>query len=249
MRLSLVTTVAVLSLLSAPLQAQPPPQPSAAIVQNDNWVGNVRAGLTYNSGNTDNNLLDLGTRVGREKKSEIWTFEGGYRFGESDNETNVDASKVVADYKHLLSERFYVGAGAKWARDQISDIKYRATFGPRIGYFLLKDSEFRLSVEGGPSYVFEEAGGVDDHYLSPELGERFEWNISKTAKLFQEGRMNFDVSDGNNWVLGASAGLETTVTETLSLIFSVNYDYDNLPALDRSKGDLTLITSLAFNIS
>lgn len=245
---SILGIIATLALTSVNLMAQAPasaaaPDPAAA--PTDEWVAALRFGFNYNSGNTDTSLLDFGATANREVGDDIYTFTAAHRIGEADSVTNVDASEAKADYKHLFTERLYAGLGLGWMRDEIADVQYRVTIEPKIGYFIFKDpTGFSLNLETGPGYIFEEVGDISDDYLAPFIGERLDYVISDTAKIFQHARITFSADSSDNYLVKAGAGIETTVTESLSLITGVELDYDNEPALGRKKDDVRVVTSL-----
>src|SRR5690606_35263206 len=102
-----------------------------------------------------------------------------------ESETTQNDVNAKAEYKRLLSERFFAGLGTTFLYDDIADVDYRVNLNPSLGYFLIREENIRFNIEGGPTYVFEKVGGVKDDYLAPRVAERFEWSFSETGKLFQ----------------------------------------------------------------
>lgn len=213
----------------------------------DSWTKSLAAGLNYSSGNSDTAVVSILSQAGRETKEDILDFTASYGYGEDrskEEKKNKDEARAGASYKYLLGERLYAGAGANFLRDDIADVAYRVTVAPTIGYFLLKDADFKLSAEVGPGYTFEEVAKVDNDYFSPKLGERFEWTISCTSKLFQGVDVLLDTTDMDNTLVNAEVGVEAALSSSLSLVVLVRDTYDNLPALDREKNDVTVISAL-----
>ena len=150
----------------------------------------------------------------------------------------------MAKYDHLLTDRTFVGVGAGFTYDEIADLDYRVNVGPSIGYYFLKDNSFKFRADVGPSYVFERQGGVGNDYLAPRIGERFEWAITCTSKLFQSSEFILSVDDSDKYLINSEIGLESALSTELSLVFAVRDNYDNQPSADRDGNDLQLITAL-----
>lgn len=218
------------------------------------WHGLAGVGYNFTDGNSETSLLNIQLKAEREKDSNIWRFEGNHRFGDqtittagvSTDTTNIDASSILAEYKRLLSERLYAGVGTEYRRDQIADVKYRVSINPAVGYFFFKDDDLRFNVEAGPSYIFEEVSGVSDDYFAPRVGQRLEYQISPTAKIFEEAFVTWDIDDSENYIVNGSAGLEASIYESLSLIVAVVDTYDNVPGAGLLRNDIALLTTLAY---
>jgi len=208
------------------------------------WERLLSFGYDKTSGNSDTSMLAIEGMIEREKKDNIWRFVAKEHYGETDDEKNIDYSKAVAEYKRLLSERLYAGMGVSASRDDIADVDYRVSPNPVVGYFLLKNERTRWNLELGPSYIFEEVGGIKDDYRAPRLGERFELQITDNAKLFQSVELTLSAEDSGNYLVEAEAGIEAAITTLLSLIASVKDTYDNQPALDKERNDMAILTSL-----
>ena len=231
-------------LIISPALAEDTP---ASDIPSEEWERSIAFGFNMTDGNTDTTLLNLRAKAEREKDSNILRFDAGTSYGETDDSTNVDSSDALAEYKRLLTDRAYIGLGSDYVRDEISDIRYRVGIHPVVGYFLLKDDTYRFNVEAGPSYIFEEVSDIEDDYLAPRIAERFEYQISETAKLFEEVEIILSIDDSDNYLVNAEAGVEAAVSATLSLIASVQTQYDNQPGAGLEKNDLTFLTSLALN--
>ncbi len=211
------------------------------------WTGNISVGFNYTSGNTDVNLFNIGALAQREVDRNIWKFSAAHSIGENNNQTNIDQTVGLAEYKRLLSDRIYLGLSTDFRRDDIADVAYRVIVNPSVGYFFIKSDDMKFNVEAGPSYVFEEVGGLTNDYLAPRLGERFEWQISDTAKFFEQVFILVDSEDGDNYLVNAEAGLETKIVGSWNLVLSARDVYDNVPAAGLKQNDLTFLTSLAYS--
>lgn len=218
------------------------------------WTKSVSAGLSLTDGNSNASNFNLNGKMGRDYQNEVWRFEADYNFGDTKEtpdsprtETRNDY-RFLGDYRRIFDDVYFGGIGADLRHDEIADLDYRFTISPSVGMYLIKEDDLKLSVEGGPSYVFEELGGESDSYLAPRIANRLDWKISDTAKLFQTAEYLFDISDSSAYLLNAEIGIETTVTELVSLVVSIKDAYNNNPAEGKEKNDLAIISGLKLNL-
>lgn len=219
------------------------------------WDRSVALGFNYTEGNSNTLLLNLNAKAARDYESNIWSFELDGNYGENDDNADEEGDTIThedlrakASYKRLLSDRFYVGFGPEFFYDEIAKVDYRVKLNPFVGFFLVREDRFRFSVETGPSYVFEKLDGVKDDYLAPRVGQRLEWDISETAKLYEEAEYLLNIDDSDNYLVHAEAGIEAVLTSMLSLVLKVVDDYDNVPAADKERNDLAVISALQLTI-
>lgn len=217
----------------------------------DAWNFGLATGLNFTSGNSKTTVLTLLGNASRETKEDIIQLSADYAYGEDRvrkeqglDKKNKDDGRAAASYKYLLTDRFFVGAGANFLYDDIANIDYRVTGVPVVGYFLLKDDDFKLSVETGPGYTFERVGDTERDYFSPKVGERFDWTISCTSKVYETVTALFDTSDSDNRIITAEAGAEAALWSNISLVFLIRDTNNNLPAPGKLKNDVATITAL-----
>jgi len=229
--------------------------PCAPKKELDAWQKSVAFGLNYTSGNTDTTALSLLSALNRETKDDIIDFTLNYGYGEDRareddglDKTNKNDLRATGNYRYLITERFFAGAGVNFLYDEIADVDYRTTLIPSLGYFLAKNDDYKFSVDAGPAYIFEKVGGEENNYLAPKVGERFDWIISCTSKLYQSAEYFFDVDDSDNYLVNAELGIEAAISADMSLVLLVRDTYDNVPAADREKNDIATITAIKVSL-
>ena len=238
--------------------APPPPEVCAKCLEPYDptlWEKSVTFGFNLSRGNSDTVLLNLNGKAQREIDNNIYRFELDGNYGEDKDKERAGGDKKtqenlkgLAEYKRLLNERLFVGFGGVYLYDDISLIDYRVTLNPVVGYFLLKDDELKLSVEAGPSYIFEEVDNVEDDYLAPRIAERFEYVLSQTSKVYQSSELLIDADDSDNYIINSEAGIKASISANLSLVVTAKDSYDNQPALDREKNDLSVISGIQVSL-
>lgn len=215
------------------------------------WEKSAQFGFNMTKGNSETTLMTVGANANYDDGNNIWKLSGMYGYGEDKNlddpeygDTLRNDLRTSIKYDNLISDRSYLGMGSNFLYDDLAEVDYRVTLDPNIGYFILRDNSFKFKVEGGPSYVFERVAAVNNDYLAARAGQRFEWAITCTSKLYEQAELLLDTSDTNNYIVNAEAGVEAALATNLALVFTARETYDNQPAPDREKSDLALITSL-----
>lgn len=229
------------------------------------WAKSLAFGFSLTDGNSNTTLLTIDGSISRDYNDNIWLFGATYGFGDAEivtdsgeviDDTTRDDFRAVASYKRLLSDRLYVGLTNNFLYDDIAGVDYRVSIFPSLGYFLIREDNLRFNIEVGPGYVFEELTSSEiidgeviessesNDYFAPRVGERLEWDISETAKVFEEVNVTFDVDESDNILVDAQAGIEAAISTNLALVATVRNLYDGVPAAGLEKNDLSLITSL-----
>ena len=221
-----------------------------SLAQDGTWDKSLNFGFNLTDGNSDTVLFTAGANASADYGDDLFDFEVAVKYGEARNlDTGVKAEtqndvRARGDYKHLISDRWYLGTGADFLHDNIADVNYRVKAKTALGYFLIKDEDLRFNVEAGPGYVFERVASISNDYFAPFISERLEWDITETSKFYEAATVTFDVDESDNTLVEAEAGLEAALSTNLSLIVAVKDIYDNLPAEGRQRNDLSIITAL-----
>ncbi len=218
------------------------------------WEKSVALGFSMTDGNSNTSLFNVAGKIARDYNGEIWRFEASSSYGRADSkdsdekQTTQHDVKALAEYKYLFTDRAYAGLGAGYLLDRIAEVDYRATINPALGYFFLKDDQFKLSAEAGPSYLFEKVDEIEDDYLAPRVAERFEWAISETSGIFQSAEALFDAESSDNYIINSEAGIKAAISSDLSLALLVKNTFDNEPAAGKERSDTAVLTSLIINL-
>ncbi len=263
MRRFLVYLTAILFSMTNALAEEPatcPPCPTCPTCEDQVkkdprvWDKSILFSYGFSEGNSNTQTLSGAGKLFRDYNDDIWNFEvaGGYGEADSDDssvkEQNRGDISTKASYKHLLSKRFYLGAGLDFLHDDINEVNYRFTLSPNAGVFLVREEDIKLSLEAGPGYVWEEVDDIKDDYLAPRIANRFDWKFSETGKIFQTTEYLLDVDDSDNYIVKSELGVEAALNSMLSLVVSVKNDYDNVPAKDKERSDTIVAAGLKVNL-
>lgn len=216
----------------------------------DSWDKSVLFGFNYTEGNSNTTSLNLNTKVSRDQDDRSWRFEGDYNYanaaseqGESRARTK-DNLRLNGEYKHIVSSRLFAGLGSSYTYDSIANVDYRAIVSPSVGTFLYRQNRSSVSVEGGPSYVWERLGGIEDDFPAFRLANRAVARLTETSAFYQSGEFLMSLTDSSNYLFNAEVGIEAAVVSNVSLSFSIRDYYINQPAGGRQSNDIYTITAL-----
>ena len=224
-----------------------------AAAPKDGWTTALNAGLTVTDGNSET-LAANASLVTEGQKEGLGSVLAGVEanYGESTvdevEDTTVNNAKAYANGKKTLSERTFAYLDGSALFDDIALIDYRATLGPGLGFYVVKNDKHTLSFEAGPSYVWEKVDGASDDYLALRFAERGTCQISQTAKLVQSLEYLPEASDFNSYLLSGEVGVEASMTERVSLRLVLQDKYDSTPAATAERNDLSLIAGLGFKL-
>ena len=209
------------------------------------WKSSASLGLTVAKGNTDTLLVN--SQIASEKITKHNEFtvglEGGY--GEQNTVKNIESLHGYGQWNHLFTPRLFSYVRADGLHDGISELDYRYTLSPGIGYYFVKNTNTTFAAEVGPGVVFERLGGIDDTYATLRVGERYEHKFNPRTRFWESIEVLPEVDKWQKYIANAEVGIEAAITKTLSLKTYVQDNYVNRPALDRRNNDIKLVSGIS----
>lgn len=213
-------------------------------------------GATMTDGNSETLQVNA-SLVSEGEKPGLGSIRMGIEanYGEStinsNKDTTVKNAKAFLNVKKTFSPKTFGSLDASCLRDEIASINYRITVGPGLGAYFVKTEKAALSVEVGPTYVWEEVevGGtnVTDNYFAIRFFEMASWAFSTGSKAWQSAEYLPKASDFNDYLLNAEIGVEAPLSAGVNLRLVLQDKYDSTPADDKVPNDLALVAGV--NIS
>lgn len=208
----------------------------------------IAVGVTMTDGNSETLLATLGAEHNRKRDDYTLRLALSGAYGEDKDETTTENAKGVAEYRRLLSDRAYVFGSLSALYDAIADVDYRAILSVGPGYFLMKDDKASLGVEVGPAFLAEKVAGVENEEFALRAGQRYERQLSPTARTWQSLEYIPLADDFDDYLLNAEIGIEAAINSSAALRLVVKNAYDSKPADDKEKSDTTVIGALVFTL-
>jgi putative salt-induced outer membrane protein YdiY len=218
------------------------------------WKSTITLGVTLARGNTDTTLASASFITEKKWPLNDLVFGGDGLYGETKNpgqQQYTESAEVLhgySQYNRTITDGLYGYGRIDGFHDGIADIKYRVTLAPGIGYFFITNKITDLSAEIGPGYIREQLGGDTESFATLRIGEKFHYAISAHAKAWESIEYLPQVDRFNNYIVNAELGIEAALNKSnnLSLRSVLDDCYNNIPAANRLKNDLKLITSLVY---
>ncbi len=210
------------------------------------WEKSAALGLTLTRGNSDTLLFTGSLQATRKAKEDEWLLGVEGTYGENNSVKNNESLHGYGQYNRFITERLYGYLRVDGLHDEIADLKYRVTVSPGLGYYFIKNDSTRLSAEVGPGLVYEKQGAQERGYLTLRVAERFEHKFNEKTKLWQTLEFLPQVDRVENYIVNGEIGIDTALTQKLSLRSYLQDTYDHQPAPGRQKNDLKLVTALAY---
>ena len=210
------------------------------------WKSSAAAGLTLTRGNSETVVLtaNIATEKKWNKNELALGADGSY--GEQDDVKSIETVHGFGQYNRLFTERAFGLFRVDALHDAIANVEYRVTLSSGLGYYFIKNKTTFLRGEVGPGVVFEKQGGETSTYMTLRVGERFEHQLTKTAKLWQSVEILPEVGDWENYIVNAEIGVDVAINSKWSLRTYVQDTYDNDPAPDRKHNDVKLVAGVGY---
>ena len=218
------------------------------------WKSSVSFGLTMARGNTDNTMASATASTEKRWYQNDLLFGGDGLYGETKTPgapkytENAETLHGFSQYNRFFGEDFYGYGRVDGFHDGIADIKYRLSLTPGLGYYFITNKTAELSAEIGPGYVKEQLGDESESFATLRLMEIFRYNLSPHAKAWETVKVLPQINEFDNYLIIAELGNEAGLTKgnRLSVRTVLQDNYNNIPAADRLKNDLKLISSLVY---
>ncbi len=216
------------------------------------WHGDVALGLSLARGNAN-------TFLGSAEASaeNVWGkndlklgADGVYalnNYGQTNETRAAENVHGFEDYKRLLTERWYADFRTDLFHDDIALVRYRAIFGPAIGYYFIKTDASQLNMDVGASYVrqrLDAQGNVG--YATLHVGEHGEHKFSKTSRVWETIQYYPQLTYWHNFLITAEAGAEAALSARFNLRIVADDTFNRDPAPGAKENDVQLTSQLVY---
>lgn len=212
-------------------------------------------GLNINKGNTENTLKTM--QISWEKEHNKFIFLTAVKAssgeakvenddGTSDTEITADNADGKVNCKYRMNGHYtYANISAMY--DNLAEIDYRTTTGLGIGYYIMKTEKNSLNIDIGAGHLWEKIKNAPDEYPVFRVSENYQHKISANSKILQSVEYLPKAADFNTFLLNSEIAAEASINSTIALRITLSNAYDNEPANDKDKNDLSFITSLVWS--
>ncbi|MGI5868094.1 MAG: DUF481 domain-containing protein [Kiritimatiellia bacterium] len=236
--------------------AMPPPDPDPEVLEAaPSWATKLSFGFSMKSGNTESDAYSGRIESGITAHETIFAMmlEGNYAQNtttdsegvESDEQTEGNA-KFNANVKQRF-DGFYIYADELAQHDAIAEIKLRNVASVGLGTFLADSDAFKFSVDAGVAHVSERAL-KDEDYFALRFGQRLDWKPTDTVTVWEKIEVTPEPADFDNTLVAFEVGIESALTDRMSLGVTLTVDHDSQPNEDVERTDTVLGAHVSLSI-
>ena len=221
----------------------------------NSWSGSLSGGANITRGNSETMLYNGSALMEYKMTRHEFRIGAEVNYGENvvvqtngarATQSNVDNAKCYAKYKWLFLGNAYLYGQFDLSRDDIAVIEYRLLVGPGLGFYLVKNDQNKLALEGGCSYLREKKSGIEDDKITLRLAQRYDLKLSETAKAWESIEYLPSFEDFADYLLNTEIGIETSISSAFSLKLTVQNKFNSRPAVEKKNSDLTAIASVNY---
>ena len=217
----------------------------------------ITLGGALNDGNTDNESGTFGFEIKqkidtieyavnakgiitRTTSEETITDADGTKHTYDKKETTAKNGEIKGDISRDVNEKLAIYLNATAFSDEMSDIDYRFVTGPGLAVKIVDTETLKFAFELGLAGIWEKQERVSDYYTAIRYKEKFEYLFAKGAKIWQSCEYLPSTEDSDKYLINGEIGIESPITENLSLRLTATDRYNSMPSDDSEKNDLSL---------
>lgn len=213
------------------------------------FTGSIAARGEFNSGNTENTSVGIGTDLNYVQGVNGYQLLLSYTYGSSDGVTDEESLFYGLEYTRDFSPSFYGFAKVQGSLDEFSSFETDtfASFG--AGYRIINTADSQWSVQAGPGYRFAEFNDVTSGDISEVafgLGSDYSRRLTPTTVLTNDTDV---IASESDTVVYNDFAVSVSVTDTLALRTSLLTEYHTDPEPGFDDTDNSLGISMVYNLN
>jgi len=210
------------------------------------WDSSLDLGLTMTQGNSETTLLTTNLNLSKSEANDEYLAGLGYTFGEDSGNVSADELTGFFSWNRLVSETQYAGFRLEGRRDDIAKVDYRIQATALYGIYLIKNDTTTFSIEGGPGYTTQSLDSVDSDSAHFYVGQKASHKLTENTNLTQSIAAYAQLEDFDNHNINFTFGIETRMSEAMSLKILVENKYESEPAAGAENNDLKLVSGISY---
>jgi len=231
------------------------------------WNGDVSLGANLKRGNVDSFAGDFAAHAKRRWIQQSWDINGYVEYGKTDGEKSADSQKIDSTYRYDFSPRFFGFINGALSRDKVQLIKRNllVTLGPGWRVWQNQQGRNYFDLEAGLGYehkaFFRSPEDCDDAKACTR-GERSPTRNDFVGRAAFESKYHLwavettwnseyiqPFTDANAFSANSTLQLASPIAKNLFFTNAFRIDYENDPAEDSKKTDLTFTTGIKYQFN
>ena len=198
-------------------------------------------------GNTDLKTYLLKTENKWTKNKNVFSLNGSYTYGESDEVRSAERWTLGLRYDRVLSEKLNGFVGELVEANRFAGFSRRFNTDAGVKFKFVKNDKTEAFAEAGMRYTVEKRRDESVADLKDTKARTY-FEIKRKITDSVDGRFwleyipNFSNSD--DWLVNFEPSLAVALNKVFSLKFAFLWNYDNEPAVGSGKHDYTYTTGI-----
>ena len=213
------------------------------------WSGQLALDGNATGGNVDGYRVNTDARLIRKNDGHRTTLTANGDYAETETTTTAQQFNTNTEDRHDLSKKSFGKTDIGYLHNDLLGINHQTRASIGIGYYLAKTEKTEWSIDAGPAYVFENRAMLgSSHNANARFGHEIKHSLSDNLRLFQNGEVLTALTDIDKWRYNTEAGIETDISNHMSLRLSGRNRFESQVAEDRENNDFSVGASLVFKL-
>lgn len=211
----------------------------------ENWDGKFSVGTSWQSGRSKKSSVDLRAELTVKKEVSEFQYTGFYRYEKTNSNVSSDRWGLGFRYRYDLGPNRFIQATTSYESDRIKKMDNHLL--QTLGYgFRLVDSEtFHINLVPGIAVEYiDQRGTKSNTNFLLNIYQDMHWEINERFALKQSFNFFINPSETDEHRFLFKSGIIGSITETIKMDISYEYEYDNSVVRPISKGDSRLISAI-----
>lgn len=204
------------------------------------WSGNVEAGASLSTGNSEESSVALGFAVAKETVEWRHLLRGTADYRRAEGQTTSERLTLTYEPNWFFAPRFYIAGLLGAERDRFAGYRWRLTETLGLGWVALDGEDTRLELEGGPGLRQTRYDATDDEPARTEAealfraSAAFTWQIAAATRFTQSATA---LIGGDNRTLEGTSALTLKLNRRISSRISLTVRNESDPPEDLTGTD------------
>lgn len=208
------------------------------------WTGGVNIGGIYLAGNTDRKSMNAGLDAERRTTDDRFTIRGRWDYSQekiAPGVWNLSQRRTYGGmkYDYFIAKDWYIWGNVSGEGDFRANLDLRFTAGGGLGYQVYDGDTFKLGLEAGPAYLFEDyrTNTPTSESVSGRGAFTLQWDITDTIRFLQFAEAFTSLEDGSDVFVRADSRVQAKLTDAMVTQLQWIWLYDNTPAPGNDRSD------------
>ncbi len=217
------------------------------------WTGGVNVGGFFMSGNTERRAMNAGADAERRTQDDRFTVRARWDYAEDKigpGQWNLSQRRTYGGmkYDYFFAPKWYFWGNVSAEGDVRANLDMRLTIGGGVGHQLYDTDTFKLGLEVGPAYLFEDyrTAAPTSESVTGRGAYTMNWQINDSLRLQQFAEAFMSLEDAGDVFVRKDTRLQAKLSASMVGQLQWILLYDNTPAPGNERIDHNVNVSVGW---